>query len=59
MTVEGHKIDVFKRFKYLVTVINDNNNETEEIRARIPAANKAYSSLQPYFDLNKSSETTK
>jgi hypothetical protein len=37
------------RFKYLGTVINDVNDETEEIRARILAANKAYSSLQTIF----------
>ena len=33
----------------LGTVINDSNGETEEIRARILAANKAYSSLQTTF----------
>jgi len=51
LTVEDHKIDVVRKFKYLVTVINDNNNETEEIRARYRQTNKAYSSLQPYLDL--------
>jgi hypothetical protein len=49
LTVEDHKIVVVRRFKYLGTVINDINNETEEIRARILAANKAYSSLQTIF----------
>ena len=49
MTIEDHKIEVVRRFKYLGTVINDNNDETEEIRARIVAANKAYSSLQTIF----------
>jgi len=48
-TVEDHKIEVVRRFKYLRTVINDVNDETEEIRARILAANKAYSSLQTIF----------
>ena len=38
-----------RRFKYLGTVINDNNDEKEEIRARILAANQAYSSLQTIF----------
>ena len=46
MTVEDHKIEVVRRFKYLGTVINESSDETEEIRARILAADKAYSSLQ-------------
>jgi len=33
----------------LGTVINDSNDETEEIRTRILAANKAYRSLQTIF----------
>jgi len=31
LTVEDHKIEVVRRFKYLGTVINDSNDETEEI----------------------------
>ena len=46
MTVEDRKIEVVRRFKYLGTVINESSDETEEIRARILAADKAYSSLQ-------------
>ena len=38
-----------RRFKYLGTVINDDNDEMEEIRARILAGNKAYSSQQTIF----------
>ena len=49
LTVEDHKIEMVRRFKYLGTVINDSNDEMEEIRARIVAANKAYSSLQTTF----------
>ena len=49
LTIEDHKIEVVRRFKYLGTVINDVNDEMEEIRARIQAANKAYSSLQTIF----------
>ena len=49
LTVEDHKIEVVRRFKYLETVINDSNDETEEILARILAANKADSSLQNIF----------
>jgi hypothetical protein len=37
------------RSKYLGTIINDTNDEMEEIRARILADNKAYSSLQTIF----------
>ena len=48
-TVGDHKIEMVRRFKYLGTVINDTNDETKEIRARILAANKAYSSLQTIF----------
>jgi len=49
LTIEDHKIEVVRRFKYLGTVINDVNEEIEEIRAMILAANKAYSSLQTIF----------
>ena len=38
-----------RRFKYLGTVINDVNDEIKEIRARILAVNKAYTSLQTVF----------
>jgi sorting nexin-29 len=58
LTMEDHKIEVVRRFKYLWTVINDINDETEEIRARILAANKAYSSLQTIFQ-SKSTKTVK
>jgi len=49
LIVEDHKIEVVRRFKHLGTVVNDSNDETEEIQARILAANKAYSSLQTIF----------
>ena len=49
LTVGDHKIEMVKRFTYLGMVINDTNDETEEIQARILAANKAYSSLQTTF----------
>jgi sorting nexin-29 len=49
LTVEDHKIEVVRRFKYLGTVINDIKDETEEIRAGILAANKAYGFLQTIF----------
>jgi hypothetical protein len=49
LTAKEQDIEVVTRFKYLGTVINDTNDETEEIRARILAANKAYSSVQTTF----------
>jgi hypothetical protein len=48
-TVGDHNIEMVGRFKYLGTIINDTNDEMEEIRARILATNKAYSSLQTTF----------
>ena len=45
LTVKDHDIEVVRRFKYQGTIINDINDETEEIRARILATNKTYSSL--------------
>jgi hypothetical protein len=39
LTTEDQKIEVVKRFKYLGRVINYSNDETEEIRSRILAAN--------------------
>ena len=49
LTVEDHRIEMIRSFKYLGTVISDINDETEEIWARILAANKAYGSLQTIF----------
>jgi len=40
-----HDTGVVRCVKYLGTVISNTNDETEEIKARILAANKAYSSL--------------
>ena len=49
LTVEDHKTEVVRRFRYLGTVINDVNDKMKEIRARILAANNAYSSLLTIF----------
>ena len=48
-TAGDHKIETVRRFRYLGKVMNDTNDDTEEIRARILAANKAYSSMQTIF----------
>ena len=49
MTIEDHDIEIARSFKYLGTIIDKTNDETEEIKARILAANKAYSSLPTLF----------
>jgi hypothetical protein len=54
-TIKDHDIEIARSFKYLGTVIDNTNDETEEIKARILAANKAYSSL-PNLNLNKSTK---
>jgi len=41
LTVQDHETEVVRRLKYLGTVISDGNDETEEIRTWILAANKA------------------
>ena len=46
LTIKDHDIEDVWSFKYLGTQINNTNDETEEIKARIVAANKAYSFLQ-------------
>jgi hypothetical protein len=40
LTIKDHDIEVVRSFKYLGTEINNTNNETEEIKARILAAIK-------------------
>jgi hypothetical protein len=59
LTIEDHKIEVVRRFKYLGTVINDVKDEMEEIRARILAGNKAYSFLQTIFRSKQIHQTTR
>jgi hypothetical protein len=48
-TNKDHDIEVVRGFKYMGTVINNTNDETEEIKTRILPASKAYSSLQIIF----------
>jgi hypothetical protein len=49
LTTEDHEIVAVGTFKYLGNVINNTNDETEETKATILTANKAYSSLQTVF----------
>ena len=45
MAIKDHDIEVVRSFKYLGTVIGNANEEAEEIKARILAANRVQSSL--------------
>ena len=49
LTIKDHNIEVIMSFKYMETLINSTNNETEEIKARILATTKYHSSLQTVF----------
>jgi len=49
VTVKGRGTECVRNVKYLGTVISNTNGKTEEVKARILAANKAYSSLQAVF----------
>jgi hypothetical protein len=43
---KDYDIEVVRSFNYLGTVINNTNDKTEEIKARILADNKLYSTMQ-------------
>ena len=49
MAIKDHDIEVVRSFTYLGTALNDINGETDEIKDRILAANKAYPPLQTIF----------
>jgi hypothetical protein len=49
LTIKDDGIEGVRNIKYLWTVINNTDDETEEAKASIPAANKAYSSLHTTF----------
>jgi len=46
---KDYDIKVVRDFNYLGTVINNINDETEEIKARILAANKSFTTKQTIF----------
>ena len=58
LTIKDHD-EVVGSFKYLGTVINNTKDKTDKIKARILAANKAYSSLHTIFRSKKSTEIIK
>jgi hypothetical protein len=45
LAIKDHDIEVVRSFKYLGTVISNTNEEAEEIKVRILAANRVHSSL--------------
>jgi hypothetical protein len=47
--ITDHDIEVVRSRKYLRTVISHTEDETEEIKARILGAKKAYYSLETIF----------
>jgi hypothetical protein len=47
--IKDHDFEVVTSFKYLGTAIINSNDETEEIKARILAANRDCSSFQTIF----------
>jgi hypothetical protein len=49
LKIEDHDVKLLGALSIWGTVINNTNDETEEIKAGILAANKAYSSLQTIF----------
>ena len=59
MTVEDHKIEVVRRFKYLGTVISDSNDEQKKFELGSWQLIKPTAPCKPYSDLNKSIKTTK
>jgi hypothetical protein len=59
LTVEDHKIEVVRRFKYLGTVISDSNDEQKKSELGSWQLIKPTAPCKPCSDLNKSIETTK
>jgi len=55
LAIKDHDIEIARSFKYLWTIIDNTNDETEEIKARILAAYTVYP-CQLYLDLNKSTK---
>ena len=59
MAITDHDTEADRSFKYLGTVSNITNDETEEIKPTITAANKAYSFYTLPLDVNISTEIIK
>ena len=59
LAITDHDTEADTSFIYLGTVSNNNNDETEEIKATITAANKAYSFYTLPLDVNISTEIIK
>ena len=59
MAITDHDTEDDTSFKYLGTVSNITNDETEEIKDTITAANKAYNLCTVPLDVNISTEIIK
>ena len=59
MAVTHHDTEADRRFNYLGTVSNNTNDKTEEIKATVTAAYKAYSLCILPLDINISTEIIK
>jgi len=59
LAVKDHDSEADRSLKYLGTISNNTNDKSEEIKATITAANKAYSHCILPFDLNISTEIIK
>ena len=59
ITLEGETIEIVKEFKYLGTLINDNYDDTKEIRRRIAIAKHATVSLNKIWKDKSISKRTK
>ena len=59
LAITDHDIEGVGGFKNLQNVNDNNNGETEEIKARITPANTAYSLCTLHLDVNRSTEIIK
>jgi hypothetical protein len=59
LAITDHDTEADTSFKYLGTVSNNTNDETEETKATITAANKAYSFYTLHLDVNITIEIIK
>jgi hypothetical protein len=60
LAITDHDIEAIGSFKNLQTVNDNTNDETEEIKGKITAANTAYSPLCTlHLDVNRSTEIIK
>jgi hypothetical protein len=59
LNIDGQKFERVSRFIYLGSLVNDNNDVSEEIKSRIQNANKCYYGLRNNLDHGCSPEKLK